>query len=292
LASSEYRISSKILAPISGSVQVDGEIVRVTGRRFSIWFGLPLPRTDDLGRQFIVNVECDGTVVRFELRVPGEKCRGITLWLRSASEAEDLTRALPTERTPDFAPQLLAHVEFECRLIAQSPTPRVTYALIVVNVCVYLATAIGTNHLLGFDGPSLVPLGSNFGPYTTAGDGWRLFTALFLHVGLIHLVFNMWALASFGPIVERLYGSVAYGVIYAFAGLIGGLASITWRPDINSVGASGAIFGILGALMGRWRKRKGFAEIRLPSGDIVRAELHWYEATGIGRREMKIKTFI
>jgi hypothetical protein len=43
---------------------------------------------------------------------------------------------------------------------------------------------------------------------------------------------------------------------------------------------------------GRWRKRKGFAEIRLSSGDIVRAELHWYEATGIGRREMKIKAFI
>jgi hypothetical protein len=43
---------------------------------------------------------------------------------------------------------------------------------------------------------------------------------------------------------------------------------------------------------GRWRKRKGFAEIRLPSGDIVRAELHWYEATSIGRREMKIKAFI
>jgi hypothetical protein len=43
---------------------------------------------------------------------------------------------------------------------------------------------------------------------------------------------------------------------------------------------------------GRWRKRRGFAEIRLPSGDIVRAELPWYEATGIGRREMKIKAFI
>ena len=43
---------------------------------------------------------------------------------------------------------------------------------------------------------------------------------------------------------------------------------------------------------GRWRKRKGFAQIRLPSGEIVRAELHWYEATGIGRREMKIKAFI
>ena len=43
---------------------------------------------------------------------------------------------------------------------------------------------------------------------------------------------------------------------------------------------------------GRWSKRKGFAEIRLPSGELVRAELHWYEATGIGRYEMKIKTFI
>jgi hypothetical protein len=43
---------------------------------------------------------------------------------------------------------------------------------------------------------------------------------------------------------------------------------------------------------GRWRKRKGFAQIRLPSGEIVQAELHWYEATGIGRREVKIKTLI
>jgi len=43
---------------------------------------------------------------------------------------------------------------------------------------------------------------------------------------------------------------------------------------------------------GRWRKRKGFAEIRLPSGEIIQAELHWYEATGIGKREMKIKAFI
>ena len=43
---------------------------------------------------------------------------------------------------------------------------------------------------------------------------------------------------------------------------------------------------------GRWRKRKGFAEIRLPSGEIVQAELHWYEATGIGKRELKIKAFI
>jgi hypothetical protein len=43
---------------------------------------------------------------------------------------------------------------------------------------------------------------------------------------------------------------------------------------------------------GRWRKRKGFAAIRLPTGEVVKAELHWYEASGIGKREMKIKAFI
>jgi rhomboid protease GluP len=59
----------------------------------------------------------------------------------------------------------------------------------------------------------------------------------------------MWALATFGPLTERLYGSVNYLLIYLIAGVTGSLASISWRPDINSAGASGAIFGILGALL-------------------------------------------
>jgi rhomboid protease GluP len=241
----------------SGTIQVDGAMVRVTGRRFSIFLGLPLTRAEELGRQFVVNVECDRAVVRFELRVPGEKIRGLALWFRSAVQAEELSKSLPIERTPDFTPQLARHVEFERSLIAQSPKDPVTYGLVIICVLAYLTAAVGTSHLFGFDGPSLIRLGSNFGPYTADGDWWRLLTSMFLHLGLIHLTFNMWALASFGPMVERLYGSVSYLVIYVVAGLAGALASISWRPDVNSVGASGAIFGILGALIAAQMRNAG-----------------------------------
>jgi hypothetical protein len=70
-------------------------------------------------------------------------------------------------------------------------------------------------------------------------------------------------------------------------GDISGIETIATGSGIRERGRLRKRYG-----RGRWRKRKGFAEIRLPSGAVVRAELHWYEATGIGRREMKIKTFI
>jgi rhomboid protease GluP len=91
--------------------------------------------------------------------------------------------------------------------------------------------------------------GSNFGPYTTEGEWWRLFTSLFIHFGIAHLLLNMFALTAFGPLVERLFGSVNFLFVYLLAGIAGSLASIAWNPGINSAGASGAIFGILGALM-------------------------------------------
>ena len=241
----------------SGTVRVDDALVRVKGRRYAYWIGIPVVDTDELGRQFVVNVEVQGRAVRFELRVPGEKVRGITLWLRNAAEAEELSRMLPPERTPDFTPQLAAHVQFERSLIAQSPKTPSTYALIGLCVFVFVGTALGMDHLFGFDGPSLVRLGSNFGPYTTEGEWWRLVTCLFLHIGLIHLAFNMWALASFGPLVERLYGSVSFALIYLIAGVAGSLASVSWNPAVNSVGASGAIFGLLGALIAAQVRNQG-----------------------------------
>jgi rhomboid protease GluP len=72
---------------------------------------------------------------------------------------------------------------------------------------------------------------------------------MFLHFGLIHLLLNMWALWSIGKLTEHLYGSAQFLLVYIFAGLCGSVASLLWRADVNSAGASGAIFGILGALL-------------------------------------------
>ena len=74
---------------------------------------------------------------------------------------------------------------------------------------------------------------------------------------------------------------------FEVVGDISGIETIATRSGIRERGRLRKRYG-----QGRWRKRKGFAEIRVQSGEIVRAELHWYEATGIGRREMKIKAFI
>ncbi len=167
----------------------------------------------------------------------------------SSQPIEKLVAILPKRRTKEFPPQIKADSAFAGRLIAQSPKVPITSLLVAINLLVFIATLIAGAEWLIPVGKMQIAWGSNFGPYTTDGEWWRLFTSLFIHFGIAHLVFNMIALATFGPLVERLYGSVNYLLIYLLAGIAGGLASISWQPDINSAGASGAIFGILGALL-------------------------------------------
>jgi len=125
--------------------------------------------------------------------------------------------------------------------------PWVTRTLVLANVLVFLLTAASGGGVLQVDGDRFIDWGTNFAPLTGAGEWWRLATAMFLHFGLVHLLFNTWALWVIGSLVERLYGHGRFAAIYAVAGLAGGLASMTWNPLANSAGASGAIFGIIGA---------------------------------------------
>ena len=87
------------------------------------------------------------------------------------------------------------------------------------------------------------------GRLTLGGQPWRLFTSMFLHGSLLHLGFNMLALWQVGALVERIFGSLRFVWLYLLAGLAGSLASVLWNPHVNSVGASGAIFGIIGGLL-------------------------------------------
>ena len=121
--------------------------------------------------------------------------------------------------------------------------------LIGLNVLVWIA-----NILSGFDiqNPSskdLLQWGGNFLPYTVQ-QPWRLISAMFLHGGIIHIAFNMLALYQIGPLCERFYGRSGFLVIYTVGGVLGGITSLFFAAKSSvSIGASGAIFAIQGAII-------------------------------------------
>ena len=99
-------------------------------------------------------------------------------------------------------------------------------------------------------GQELVRWGSNVSGLTLHGEPWRLLTCLFVHAGLSHLLLNMSSLWLLGLLVEDRVGPLRLAVVYLASGVGGGLASLWWHSSgINSVGASGAIFGLYGLLL-------------------------------------------
>jgi rhomboid protease GluP len=91
--------------------------------------------------------------------------------------------------------------------------------------------------------------GADYGPYTFDKQYWRLFTSMFVHFGIIHILGNMWCLWSLGRLSEKLLGSLATAGLYLLTGIGASLLSLSWDPIRVSAGASGAIFGIAGALI-------------------------------------------
>jgi membrane associated rhomboid family serine protease len=91
--------------------------------------------------------------------------------------------------------------------------------------------------------------GANIGPLTADGQAWRALTSVFVHFGLLHLAVNMAATIDLGRTAERLFGHMAFLAIFLASGAVGAAASVAWNPWVHSAGASGAIFGILGALL-------------------------------------------
>ena len=126
----------------------------------------------------------------------------------------------------------------------------VTQAIFGINVAVFVAmTLAGVSMLDNPSGQDLVRWGANFGPLTVSGQWWRLLTSVFIHGGLLHIAANMYWLWTLGELAESLYGHWTFSALYLVAGIAASLTSLLWNPMVLSVGASGAIFGIAGALM-------------------------------------------
>jgi rhomboid protease GluP len=233
----------------SGNLRTDGICVYLSGQAGARLSFFPSQDQVELPWRQIGDVEQQGSLVRFAYGGGEVEDGAITLRLSDDTAAAALVAVLPKTRTEGYRPQIKENANFETRLIAQSPKTPVTIGLIAVNAILLIATLVSKADWWILIGNSQIGWGSNFGPYTTDGDWWRLLTALFVHFGFLHLLFNMLALAWFGPVVERLYGSVNYLLVYLFAGISGSLTSVAMHPDVNSAGASGAIVGILGALL-------------------------------------------
>ncbi|MBI4167102.1 MAG: rhomboid family intramembrane serine protease [Acidobacteria bacterium] len=100
------------------------------------------------------------------------------------------------------------------------------------------------------DGRVLIRLGAKFGPLIMAGEWWRLVTPIFLHAGLLHIGMNLWCLFDLGPTVESLFSTSKFIFFYFITGVIGFVFSFVWSPYGTSIGASGAILGLIGVLLG------------------------------------------
>ncbi|MGI6324495.1 MAG: rhomboid family intramembrane serine protease [Bacilli bacterium] len=122
----------------------------------------------------------------------------------------------------------------------------ITYLLITINIFMFMVLELfgeGSNNVL-----TLLQNGALYPPLVREGDYYRLITCAFLHIGLLHLLFNCYALYVIGSQIESFYGKAKYIIIYLFSALIGSLMSMLFT-DAISAGASGAIFGLLGALL-------------------------------------------
>ena len=130
-------------------------------------------------------------------------------------------------------------------------TPRVfiTRLLLAANLLVFLAMALSGVSITSPSGEQLVAWGANAAWLTLDGQSWRIFTCMFLHIGLIHIAFNMYLLWQAGNLLERLTGNTGFLLLYMGSGLIASLASLYWTDSVLSAGASGAVFGICGGLL-------------------------------------------
>jgi rhomboid protease GluP len=153
-------------------------------------------------------------------------------------------RAVERRSTADAMGGLIPHARFT------------TVVIMLINTGLYIATILvssrsGNGGGIDPDGQTLVLFGAKFAPLISQGQWWRLITAGFLHGGILHILMNMWVLFDLGAQVEEVCGTSRFLTIYLFTNITGFLASYYFLdPRVPSIGASAAIFGLIGGMIG------------------------------------------
>ena len=176
-----------------------------------------------------------------ELALPEIGSKIIELQQRYVSKEEDILSKLPSTSKEKITNFFSIFVPVKGYFV--------TPILINMNILIFIAMIISGVHFLMPDGQSLLEWGANFRPLTLAGQWWRLFTAMFLHIGILHLLLNMYALLYIGFLLEPYLGKVRFFTAYLISGVVASVTSLWWHDLTISAGASGAIFGMYGVFL-------------------------------------------
>lgn len=165
-------------------------------------------------------------------------------------------RELPFGGYPDnICPECRARAYVQAQVEAKARRPSVlqampvTSALVAANAMVFIAMTLSGASPVDPRISDLVKWGANTGVQTLVSQPWRMWTSNYVHIGIIHIALNMWCLWSLGVLAERIFDRWTYFLTYTFCGIAGSLASLGLHPARYGAGASGAIFGLAGALI-------------------------------------------
>lgn len=167
--------------------------------------------------------------------------------MRWGNEVENLKQTTVVEA--EEQKRISEEVDNAMNLSTGSKT--ITYGLIAINILVFVLMAISGVNPFEPTNLDIANWGGNYKPFTIdAGEWWRLLTSTFVHIGVVHLLFNMYALFMVGIYLEPMLGKLKYIIAYIITGLLASLTSISWHGEsVISAGASGAIFGIYGVFL-------------------------------------------
>ena len=231
----------------AGSVELSADGLTLSGMSRT-WLGVAQLSQRASSLATVRNVGIDGNRVQFTL-VDGRRRRNASLRVETPDQAALLAAALPSERDPGFQSAWEELTRFNRELDQGTPDTRVTTILVALNALIFLVMLSVSFTPLQPYVPRFQGWAANAGTLTLNGDWWRLLTATFVHANLPHVALNLWALWNVGRLCERLYGRWTYLTVYLLLGIVASMASVVWDANRISVGASGAIFGLLGALL-------------------------------------------
>jgi rhomboid protease GluP len=237
--------------PWANNLQLSGSGTMVVGPD-KVWFSDTKPAPPGKRREFamadISNVGFSEQENIVAVRTRNDD-REVLVWMASAEDARTVLGLLPRTSTPEYLERQRKHLRFRENLHAIAPGAPVTKTIIGINVAVFLVMLAAGAGLLDGDAELAARFGANYGPLTWHGEPWRLISSAFIHFGIMHLAFNMYALYQGGVWTERLYGSARFATIYLLSALAGSVVSSCWDASRLSAGASGAVFGVYGALL-------------------------------------------